>query len=71
MTVVFHFLLTSLFSWLLAQSWHTYVQLGNPTKNNNSDKINTCLLIGYGFPFFVSLFGLAVLYDSYGLKTQL
>ncbi|XP_065667890.1 uncharacterized protein LOC100197784 isoform X3 [Hydra vulgaris] len=69
-TVLFHILLTSLFSWLLAQSWYTYVHLAYCTKKSSKNRLITSALIGYGFPFFVSLFGLAVFYDNYGLNTN-
>jgi len=66
LTVLFHFLLTSLFSWFLALSWHSYHKLSDVIKQTYKNRTNTYMLLGYGCPCVMSLLSMAIFYEGFG-----
>ncbi|XP_057313955.1 uncharacterized protein LOC130655241 isoform X2 [Hydractinia symbiolongicarpus] len=70
LTVLFHFFVTALFSWFLAQSWHSYHKLNDIIKQTYTERVYWYLFLGYGYPCVVSMISLGIFYDSYGIQTN-
>ena len=70
LTIVFHLMLTAMFSWLCAQSLHLLNTLRDIMNVTFRRRMTSYHVLGYGYPCVIMLLALSIFFNSYGTTTH-